>query len=413
MRLAGNRLERFSAEINSSGIAVAIASTRPVILAAQWRRARWLGLRHIPGMNRLPRRALGRVLAPLAALGLLSNPASAEPDPFALALGDAMGRWATTLDEEQRDRARYAFDDAERFDLRLAPMGLEGLRIDEMSDAQWQGLHTALGRVLSEEGLQKVDTIRSLESEVAELESWFFGLFMRNLRDPKRYFLSLFGEPSGEHAWGMRFDGHHLSLNWTAIPGAPLSVTPLFLGGQPREVPEGLERAGLRVLAAEEDHAVALVRSLSQEQRSSSALPFARGGTFRRPMFVGADPELSLDAPAGIARTALAPEQQNLLDTLVDAYLANFARPLADRHREHIQAEAQSVYFAYATDGESTERGLRAGDPFYYRIQGETFLIEFDDTSAAADHVHVVWRELQGDFGRDVLAEHYRAHHTR
>ena len=363
-------------------------------------------------MDRLPRRTLGLIIASLAVLGLLSNDASAGRDRFAHALGDAMLRWAATLDEEQRDRARYAFDDEERFDLRLAPIGLEGLRIDEMSDNQWQMLHAALGQVLSEEGLQKVDTIRSLEREVAELENWFVSFVMGDFRDPGRYFLALFGEPSSEQVWGMRFDGHHLSLNWTAIPGAPLSVTPLFLGGQPREVPGGLERAGLRVLAKEEDRAVALVRSLSQEQRSAAAIPFAGGSAFRRPMFVGDGPEISLDAPAGIARTVLGPEQRGLLDALVDVYLANFARPLADRHREQMQAEAQSVHFAYAAGGNSEERGLRAGDPFYYRIQSESFLIEFDDTSAAADHVHVVWREIQADFGRDALAKHYRAHHA-
>jgi len=345
-------------------------------------------------------------------LGLLSADANAEPDPFALALGDAMLRWTATLDEKQRERARYPFDDDERFDLRLAPMGLEGLRIDEMSETQWQLLHTALGQVLSEEGLHKVDTIRSLELEVAELDNWFLGFVMGDFRDAKRYFLALFGEPSVEQAWGMRFDGHHLSLNWTAVPGAPLSVTPLFLGGQPREVPEGLERARLRVLAMEEDRAVALVRSLSQEQRSVANIPFAGGGAFRRPMFVGDAPRLSLDAPAGIARTFLGSEQQGLLDALVDVYLENFARPLADRHREHMQAEAQSLHFAYAAGGKSEKRELRAGDPFYYRIQSESFLIEFDDTSAAADHVHVVWREIQADFGRDVLAEHHRTHHA-
>ncbi len=363
-------------------------------------------------MQYFSRRTLGLFLAPLAMFGLLSKYASAEPDPFALGLGDTMARWAATLDEKQRNRARYDFNDEERFDLRLAPLGLEGLRIDEMSDAQWQMLHNALGQVLSDEGLHKVDTIRSLEREVAELENRFFRFVMGGLRDSNRYFLALFGEPSIKQPWGLRFDGHHLSLNWTAVPGAPLSITPLFLGGQPRDVPAGLERAGLRVLAAEEDRAVALLQSMSEKQRAAAEIRFVGGGAFRRPMFVGEDPEISLDAPAGIARTALGPEQQGLLDALVDVYLANFARPLADRHRRRIQTELQSVHFAYAAGGESAERGLRSGDPFYYRIQGETFLIEFDDTSAAADHVHVVWREVQGDFGRDVLDEHYRAHHT-
>ncbi len=140
------------------------------------------------------RRTCGLVLATLATLGLLTDDASAGPDPFALALGDAMLRWAATLDEKQRERARYDFDDEERFDLRLAPMGLEGLRIDEMSETQWQLLRTALGQVLSEDGLHKVDTIRSLEREVAELDNWFLGFVMDDFRDAKRYFLALFCE---------------------------------------------------------------------------------------------------------------------------------------------------------------------------------------------------------------------------
>ena len=66
--------------------------------------------------------------------GLVSDAAKAEPDPFALRLGDAMLRWTATLDEKQRERTSYAFDDEERFDLRLSPIGLEGRRIDEMSE---------------------------------------------------------------------------------------------------------------------------------------------------------------------------------------------------------------------------------------------------------------------------------------
>ncbi len=186
-------------------------------------------------------------------------------------LGAAVGAFAATLDEDQRGAALYDFDDDERFDLRLAPLWLEGLLLSEMSDAQWHALRGAFEQVLSPQGFWKMETIRSLEHEVGEMEGGLVRFLMRRYRGTKRYFLAVFGDPAPDAVWGLRFDGHHLSLNWTAVPDAPLSVTPLFLGGQPREVPAGFERTGLRVLAAEEDEGLALVRSLDAAQRATAS----------------------------------------------------------------------------------------------------------------------------------------------
>jgi hypothetical protein len=337
-----------------------------------------------------------------------SSPTSSEA-AIAMKLGASMSEFVEGLDKSQRKSALYAFDDDERFDLRLAPQGLEGLRIDEMSDAQWQSLHRALGGVLSPEGLEKTDVIRSLEAEVAELEGGLIGFFMRRIRDSRRYFLAVFGEPGSETLWGMRFDGHHLSLNWTAVPGAPLSATPLFFGGQPREVPDGLERAGLRVLAGEEDRAVELITSLSADQRTRARIPFEYGGVIARPIFVGADPDLELEAAAGLSRAELDGAQRDHLDRLIDVHLANFAAPIADRYRALLDAEAASLRFAYAVHEDQADRAPVVGDPLYYRIQSAGFLIEFDDTPEDASHIHVVIRSIDGDFGRDRLAEHYDA----
>lgn len=60
------------------------------------------------------------------------------------------------------------------------------------------------------------------------------------------------------------------------------------------------------------------------------------------------------------------------------------------------------VYFAWAG---STD----AGEPHYYRVQGASILIEYDNTQRHANHAHSVWRDLTSDFGLDALAEH-RAH---
>jgi hypothetical protein len=52
-----------------------------------------------------------------------------------------------------------------------------------------------------------------------------------------------------------------------------------------------------------------------------------------------------------------------------------------------------------------------AGQPHYYRIQGKTFLVEFDNTQNDANHIHLVWRDFDGDFGRDLIREHYKHSH--
>ena len=80
------------------------------------------------------------------------------------------------------------------------------------------------------------------------------------MRDPGRYFVALFGTPSPDAPWGFRYEGHHLSLNLTLAPGAVPASTPLFLGAEPRIVPEGSPEAGARVLGEEEDAARALWR---------------------------------------------------------------------------------------------------------------------------------------------------------
>jgi len=315
------------------------------------------------------------------------------------------------LDDEQRREAVYAFDDDERFDLRLAPLRLEGLRVDQMTDSQWAELESLLSGVLSPSGLGKMNTIRSLEREVAEAEGGLFGFVMDRIRDPKRYFLAVFGEPRPETPWGMRFDGHHLSLNWTAVPGEALSVTPLFLGGQPRVVPEGLDRAGLRVLVDEEERAVLLINGLSDGERSAARIPFGGGGAFSRPMSVAGEKRLAPKPPVGLPAGSMSREARIRSNDVIESVLDNFVPEIADRYRARVAAQGETIHFAYATPDAFSRAPLRAGTPLYYRIQGSGFLIEYDNTSEEADHIHLVWREFDGDFGRDVLAEHLEAHH--
>jgi hypothetical protein len=338
-------------------------------------------------------------------------PSPRASDAPAAAIVRAAGAWLASLGPSERRRTLYDFGDAERFDLRLAPLLLEGLRGDRMTDSQWEGVRAILAGGLSDAGLAKVETVMSLEVEVARRDQEAGGLraLLRLIRDPRRYYVALFGPPRSDAPFGLRVDGHHLSLNWTLVPGDRISVTPFFLGSEPRELPFGSVRAGLRALADEEDQARALYRSLEPALRTRATLPLTLAdgimGVNRR-LFLGEGPRTRPGPPAGVRRGDLHPAQAEALDALVALYLATFEASIAAERWAAIEAAGKDeIHFAWAGDD-------RPDHPLYYRIQGPTFLIEFDDTVPEADHVHTIYRDFEGDFGRDLLRDHYARDHA-
>ena len=99
------------------------------------------------------------------------------------------------------------------------------------------------------------------------------------MRNPELYHVSIFGEPDKAGTWGWRFEGHHLSLNFTFVNGRIFSITPSFYGASPARVKEG-KHAGMRVLADEEDKARKLFRSLSPPQKRWQSFPTKLHATF-------------------------------------------------------------------------------------------------------------------------------------
>ena len=356
----------------------------------------------------MSRRSQLVLLVAISLVALLSVGAGVEGIHAGLA--HATTDWLGGLDDSQRGEARYGFRDDERFDIRFAPFLLEGLPRGEMTEEQWEGVRALLDTVLSDGGQEKVEAVMSLEDEVLarDRQSFFGSLFGRFVHGTDRYHVAVFGEPREDGAFGIRVEGHHLSINLTASEDRLVAVTPLFIGAEPREVPEDWERGGLRVLAAEEDGGRALFRSLSPEQRSQAVLELelASGPAgVNRALFLGEGERVEPGEPVGVAYADLAPDQQKQLDGLIDLWIDNFEAPIASGYRKAIDADGRdTIRFAFAGSGEPDT-------PTYYRIQGPGFLIEWDDTMEAADHVHTVWRHFDGDFGRDLLAEHwYREH---
>jgi hypothetical protein len=325
-------------------------------------------------------------------LGALLWPThSRAPLPSPAQMARAANAFLADLTPDQRARALFGFTDAERLNWHFIPRERRGLPFKDMNEAQRRLARGLLEAGLSQRGLHKASTIMDLEVVLRELGG------DPNVRDPERYFFSIFGAPADTAPWAWRVEGHHLSLNFTVASSTSVATAPAFFGANPAEVRTG-SRQGLRALAAEEDLARELVTSLDAAQRSVAI----SSDEAPRDIITGNAAQVEPLSPAGISVSALSAAQATLLVKLLDEYLARMADDIAATRRAQLErTDFSQVTFLWAG---SIERG----QPHYYRIQGPTFLIEYDNTQNDANHVHTVWRDFAGDFGRDVLREHYR-----
>jgi hypothetical protein len=326
------------------------------------------------------------LLLPLAAL------AASDPAPTMV---QAARAFLTSLDPAQRAKAGLPFNSETRLDWHYVPRPRPGVSIKEMTPDERRAALGLLRSGISEKGFTKVDGILRLEEVL-------FAQQGRAIRDPELYFFTVFGEPSEKGAWGWRYEGHHVSLNWTVVDGKLASSTPQFLGADPAEVADGSHK-GLRALAAEEDLGRSLVKSLSAAQRAKAVISADAPGD----ILTGNSRQAAIQEDKGLPYPELNAQQQGLLISLVQEYASTQSPPVADARLERVKAALAQVKFGWMG-------GLEKGEGHYYRIQGPTFLIEYDNTQNHANHIHCVWREFKGDWGQDLLAEHYRTapHHA-
>ena len=291
------------------------------------------------------------------------------------------------LSPELRSQATFAVDDAERLNFHFIPRDRKGVSLKSLDAAGKARAHALVRTGLSQRGYLAAQTIIELENVLRAME-------MRDIRDPELYFISVVGTPGGATPWGWRFEGHHLSLNFTVAEGKTVAWAPSFFGANPATVREG-PMQGTRPLADVEDLARALVTALDADQRKVAI--FAAEAP--RDIVTGANQEVSPLEPVGIAARDLRPNQREMLVRVIDAYLDRMAAPLASARRQSLLPSLDDARFGWAGV-------VEPGGPHYYRIQGATFLIEYDNVQNDNNHIHSVWRDFAGDFGRDLLREH-------
>jgi hypothetical protein len=340
------------------------------------------------------REALRIALAGAGALavGRASWPTGAGAAPTGLATGIATAatQFLQSLEGDALHRATYSFDDAERMRwhwTNTVAFPRNGLPFEDMTATQREYALDLLRASSSAAGYKTSLDIVQLQGVLLQEQGagpqW----------SPDRYYVTVFGRPGGAEPWGWRFEGHHLSRHYTVV-GDRLAVYPFFLGAWPTRVSSayGDLPVGYRTMPREEDAARQLVRSLGSRQR--------RVAIFQQESLTNHvtqnEPRVTPLAPVGIRVSELAAPHRRLVSEIVSTYMAVLPKEQAQQSRARIdRAGFDRLRFGWAGS-------LEPHHPQYYRLQGPTFLLEFDNSRNEGTHIHSVWRDFSEDFGRNL-----------
>lgn len=316
--------------------------------------------------------------------------------PAADEMAAAARAFLASLDAGQKAKAQFEFDADARQDWQFVPLERKGLALKAMNARQRQLALELLASGMSSHGYNKATNIISLEPVLAEME----GAGRRFPRDPDLYHVFIFGQPDPQGTWGWRFEGHHLSASFTIVKGQFFASTPSFMGSNPAEVRVG-SRKGVRVLAGEEELARGLIKMLSADQRKAAIFD----GTAPKEIFTESKRRVQALEAKGVTAATMDAAQRGQLVKLISEYVRRVRPELADEDLRKIEkAGVDKIQFAWAG-------GIEKGEGHYYRVQGPTFLLEYDNTQNNNNHIHAVWRDFKNDFGADLLSEHYRGAH--
>ncbi len=310
------------------------------------------------------------------------------------AMTEAATHFVEKLTPMQRALAIRTFDDPSRLAWHNIPKPeRKGLQFRDMSPETQASCLQLLKVALSEKGFAKARRIMALESNLREGEKNLSG---GAIRDPQRYFLTIFGQPAMAGQWGWSFEGHHLSMNFVVREGEVASETPSFWGANPATVRlfvEGGPEQGTRTLAEEEQLGFDLVQSLDNDQLQHALINPKAPEEYRG----AGEPQPPNTPAAGIHADKLTTTQQANLRGLVETYCRHWADPIAAARLAEIDAAGwENLAFAWAGS-------IQAGVGHYYCVQGPSFVLELinvqsDPAGNVANHVHSVWRNLHGDF---------------
>ncbi len=311
------------------------------------------------------------------------------------------------LTPEQRAKTTYPVDDDEwRKWANVHRYPRQGVSFDEMQQKQKAAARTLFEASLSAKGLKQTEDIMRLNETLAELNDNNFDEYGEG-----KYHLTVMGTPSAQEPWGWQLDGHHLIINYFVL-GDQVVMTPSFWGSEPAVATSG-KYAGTRIMEDEQTAGLAMVRSLTAQQRERAVLePKKTGNNIRAQLF---SDNVVIDYAGVPVSSFTASQKQQLLD-LAALYIGNLRDEHARVHLADVEARLDETYFAWV--GETNDDSV-----FYYRIHSPVVLIEFDHQTPVGlthlyprgvpyrEHIHAVVRTPNGnDYGRDLLRQHYERH---
>ena len=316
-------------------------------------------------------------------------------------IASAVRGWLDGLDDAKRGQATFPFDTDERFVWAYTPGQREGLALRDMRPDQRDAAYAIVRASLSTRTAGEVASIIALESVLGEIErAGGRGGWQR--RDPELYWFAVFGEPDPRMPWSWRVGGHHVAVHVTLADGAVIGTTPSFLGANPAVVPSGPQQ-GFRALAGEEELARSLLGNMTPAERGAAIVDERAPGDIRTANYRHVD---AGSVPLGVRHADLQRLQQAELERLIRHYVDRMRPDVADWQWERITADGLGdVSFAWAGSEEP-------GRGHYYAVRGPRFLIEYANTQNGANHIHAVWRDLDNDWGEDLLAAHLAAAHA-
>lgn len=325
--------------------------------------------------------------------------ARVKQSPAAAQMSEAAKKFLDALAPAQQDKATFSYHAGERIFWYYPPLNQQGIPLKELNEKQRNLAYALVASGLTEKAYRQARGIIDHELILGEIEkkegrtTWE--------RDPDLYYFSVFGQPGSNDPWGWRAQGHHVSLNFSVLSGEVISTTPFFFGANPAEVREGPQK-GLRILGVSEDLAFDLMNSLDSGQRAKAIInPEAPWD-----ILTYNASRASFMPNEGLPASRMTGTQKELLLSLIAEYVSRVRTDLSQQKLAALRQEGlDQLHLTWAGPVEKAKA-------HYYRIAGGNFMIEFDNRQNGANHIHSVWRDVENDFGLDVLRDHLLLYHN-
>jgi len=319
--------------------------------------------------------------------------------PAAAQMSEAAQKFLDSLAPAQRAKATFSYHDGERIFWYYPPLNRHGITVKELNQKQRDAAFSLMANSLTENAYKQARLIMDHESVLGPLEKEEGRVTWE--RDPELYSFTIFGQPGGAEPWGWRVEGHHVSLHFSVLNGEVISTTPFFFGANPAEVRKG-PKQGLRILGVSEDLAFDLMNSLDSSQRSQAIInPEAPWD-----ILTYNASRASFMSNEGLPASRMNGTQKEILMALITEYVGRVRTDLAQQKLAKLRQEGlDHLHLTWAGPVEKAKA-------HYYRIAGGNFMIEFDNRQNGANHIHSVWRDVENDFGLDVLRDHLLMYHS-